>query len=334
MRYRAMSSHEFVEAKSLRKIIMMLFILRKKRKSFNKLLRVALILYASKVLECPSDLEPLERPIHMHITVGSFTSSNCKSFFRFNKEDLLEMIHELELPEWCYFSNRSKMRGEEVFLRGIYELVSGATKHIICETVFGREWSAQSRAFTYFINFMYERYKHLVINNLDWWYRNGFFKASSDAIQEKMLSNGYSRDAPFFYKIVFFIDCNCLPTSRVGGGPAEEGANAARWDESIQRAFYNGWKSIHGLKHQTVDNAYGVTVDICGPTSLRRNDLAVLRVSNINGRMAELQRDLEAPLQSQMFGDSIYLEQSHLKTYFHAADIEQRRWNSALKKFE
>eukprot|EP00595_Chromulina_sp_UTEXLB2642_P000132 CAMPEP_0196762352 /NCGR_PEP_ID=MMETSP1095-20130614/1764_1 /TAXON_ID=96789 ORGANISM="Chromulina nebulosa, Strain UTEXLB2642" /NCGR_SAMPLE_ID=MMETSP1095 /ASSEMBLY_ACC=CAM_ASM_000446 /LENGTH=86 /DNA_ID=CAMNT_0042113021 /DNA_START=319 /DNA_END=579 /DNA_ORIENTATION=- len=59
-----------------------------------------------------------------------------------------------------------------------------------------------------------------------------------------------------------FIDCNCLETSVPGGGPAELGANAARWEPDVQRSFYNGWKSIHGLKHQTVDCAMGLTVDI------------------------------------------------------------------------
>jgi hypothetical protein len=57
------------------------------------------------------------------------------------------------------------------------------------------------------------------------------------------------------------IDCNCEETSVPGGGPAESGANAARWDEDIQRAFYNGWKSIHGIKHQTVENASCLRID-------------------------------------------------------------------------
>ena len=48
-----------------------------------------------------------------------------------------------------------------------------------------------------------------------------------------------------------FIDCNRLETCVAGGGPAEQGANAARWNEDIQRSFYNGWKSINGMKHQT-----------------------------------------------------------------------------------
>jgi len=46
-----------------------------------------------------------------------------------------------------------------------------------------------------------------------------------------------------------FIDCNCLQIERVGGGPRQGGADANRWVSNVQRAFYNGWKSIHGLKH-------------------------------------------------------------------------------------
>lgn len=80
-----------------------------------------------------------------------------------------------------------------------------------------------------------------------------------------------------------------METDRPGGGPREAGANSVRWDTMMQRAFYNGWKSVHGLKHQTVDNALGFTVDMHGPTSLRRNDLTLLRESNIVDRLAAMQ---------------------------------------------
>ena len=51
--------------------------------------------------------------------------------------------------------------------------------------------------------------------------------------------------------------------------------------------IYNGWKSIHGLKHQTVDIAHGLTIDLHGPMSLRRNDLTLLRESDIVNRLRE-----------------------------------------------
>jgi hypothetical protein len=133
-------------------------------------------------------------------------------------------------------------------------------------------------------------------------------------------------------QVAFFIDCNCLSTSVVGGGPAEEGANSARWDDTIQRAFYNGWKSVHGLKHQTVDNAYGMTVDLFGPTSLRRNDLNLLRLSRINDRMAELQ--LDDLIQYIIMGDSAYKKRSHLTSYHGSVDniADYVNWNRAMKR--
>jgi hypothetical protein len=72
------------------------------------------------------------------------------------------------------------MRGEEVFLRGLYELVTAETKHNIAANIFGRDWSAQSRAFDY------DTFKHLVNDNLQWWHRNGFFEESAEAMARKM----------------------------------------------------------------------------------------------------------------------------------------------------
>ena len=58
--------------------------------------------------------------------------------FEFKKTDLLQFLPLLHLPDECIFDNRTKMAGQEVFLRGLYELVSGANKHEIAR-VFGRD---------------------------------------------------------------------------------------------------------------------------------------------------------------------------------------------------
>ena len=98
---------------------------------------------------------------------------------------------------------------------------------------------------------MYSNFKHLVMDNLQWWYRNGFFASPTEVIGRKM-ELGHAQKNMIWRP----------------GGPAEDGCNCAH---------YNGWKSLNGLKHQTVDSAYGFTVDLFGPTSLRRNDLTLLR---------------------------------------------------------
>jgi hypothetical protein len=73
-----------------------------------------------------------------------------------------KIIPLLKFPEKCILSNRSAMKEEEVFLRGLYELCSGENQEKISAHVFGREFSAQSRAFTYFIKHMYNNIEHLV----------------------------------------------------------------------------------------------------------------------------------------------------------------------------
>ena len=75
-----------------------------------------------------------------------------------------------------------------------------------------------------------------------------------------------------------------------------------------------------------VDNAFGITVDICGPTSLRRSDLHLLRDSAINDRLAHVQFGEE--LQYTIFGDSAYPELSHLGSY----QGRSRAYCSAMKK--
>jgi hypothetical protein len=238
--------------------------------------------------------------------------------------DLLQFNVEGETI-YFNFDNHESMSGVEIMLRGLYELVGGESKHKIARTVFGRDGSSQSRAFKFFIVHIHEKFLYLVRDNVTWWYECNFFATSAKAIGEKL---GMGTEN----LVSHFIDCNCLETERVGGGPTEGGANAARWDPNVQRAFYNGWKSMNGLKHQTVDDAFGFTIDCCGPASLRRNDLTLLRESDINSTFARIQ--LNSPTDYVIFGDSAYKRQSHLRSYFGPNENveDSARWNRRMKR--
>jgi hypothetical protein len=332
-RHEALTSHQQVEARELREAIMILSSAKKYHKikpgvqqKIEMVLTTLVKRYLGIVLAKEGEgWSILNVSKTRHRTIDSFDPSHCRMNFRFLKGDLHRLLLLLKIPEEIKFDNRSKQSGEEVMLRALFELTHGVQQEPHCSQLFGGVGSDQSRAFTWFIDYIFKTFKHLVQDNLHWWYENDFFRRSADAIGRKMGSTSQNL-------VAFFIDCNCMPTSVVGGGPAEEGANAARWDDCLQRAFYNGWKSVHGLKHQTVDNAYGMTVDMAGPTSLRRNDLWVLRISEIQERISELQEgDID---QFVIFGDSAYPRTSHLRSYFKAAEgvADFLRWNSAMKK--
>ena len=239
-------------------------------------------------------------------TVDSFTDSDCSINFRFLKEDLKHLIRLLKFPERVTFKYGHSFSGEEVFIRGLYEMVTADNQHRMCRNVFGGQQPQQSMCFNFFTDFIHDNWKHLVQDNLNWWYKTGWFARSANYIRLKMGTD--------FNNVAFFIDCNCLPTSVVGGGPTEDGANSARWDKLVQQSFYNEWKSIHGLKHQTVNNCLGMVVDIHGPTSLRLNDLNLLNKSEINDRMRDVQTAEEDDF--DIMGDSAYMEQSNIRSYY------------------
>lgn len=253
--------------------------------------------------------------------INSFSESECWNFFETRKTDLPRLLRVWRIPNKVVFDNRSSMPGEEVMLRALYELVSGEDQYNIAMNVFGRDQTAQSRAINWFINHMYESFQDLLTDNLDWWYRNGYFKISMEAIKAKFGGND-------LFSTFAFIDCNCLECARPGGGPSTSGPDADRWDPSIQKAFYNGWKSNFGLKHQTLDNALGMTMDLFGPWSLRKNDLYLLRESRLNRRIRDLQ--IDADFQYTIYGDSIYPRLSHLKSSWRMANMEE--WMRAENK--
>ena len=327
---------ELVQCEKLQKFLIVLAIhLRKCRlktdcdeKEVDHLLHLIRIGYVRYLHIMYHEEKLLSKPVRLDRSIDSFCESDCFIYFRFNKEHLHELRELLGFDGIAIFDNNESMNEEEVMLRGLYELVSGETQYKIARNVFGRDCSSQSRALLYFINVMIEKHVHLLKNNLQWWYDNGFFTRSAQAIGKMLRMD----DENHFNLVSHFIDCNCLETERVGGGPKEGGANAERWDPHMQRAFYNGWKSINGLKHQTVDDAYGFTVDCYGPTSLRRNDLVLLRNSDINDRFARLQ--LQSEDDYVIFGDSAYKRQSHIRSYFLAAEeVEQGQvYNRRMKK--
>jgi hypothetical protein len=67
------------------------------------------------------------------------------------------------------------------------------------------------------------------------------------------------------FRVFGFIDCSVIATCRPGGGPMEDGANAARWNNFIQMAWYNGWKKHHGIKYMSIELPIGFCMYLFGP---------------------------------------------------------------------
>ena len=55
--------------------------------------------------------------------------------------------------------NGISMPGEEILLRGLYELTSGEVQNRIAKE-FGRDWIAQSRVIKAFIDIIFDNFSH------------------------------------------------------------------------------------------------------------------------------------------------------------------------------
>lgn len=84
-----------------------------------------------------------------------------------------------------------------------------------------------------------------------------------------------------------------------------------------------------------MDNVYGMTVDLYGPLSLRRHDLVLVNGSEVNDRMAAVQEEEDEEDQCVIFGDSAYIQLSHIQTYIDDGYLIKKvrvtiEWNYGL----
>ena len=153
-RYKSLTSIEQVKLRVLKKCAMMLMAKFKREKDVIKKKKVK-----RKILLCINlslgiqigTYVPIDRPVRMIVSLENMTYMFSKEFLRFRKEDITNLYLLLRFPDKVRLENRSTMSGQYVFMRGLYELCTGAKKTIVSE-IFGRQPSDQSRVFNYLIN--------------------------------------------------------------------------------------------------------------------------------------------------------------------------------------
>ncbi|KAJ1409523.1 hypothetical protein B484DRAFT_403167, partial [Ochromonadaceae sp. CCMP2298] len=119
-RHLAITSHEQVSARKLKSLILTLMVLEKTAPSrrVTVALKIAIVRYLALVVE-PPQIDPYDLPTpRKHLMIDDFSHGDSNLFFRFKRGHLHKLCELLKMPEEVMFSNRAKMRGEEIFLRG------------------------------------------------------------------------------------------------------------------------------------------------------------------------------------------------------------------------
>jgi hypothetical protein len=199
----------------------------------------------------PRNLElRLPRILKRRRTIDSFRDDEIPIFFRFRtKEQLHRLMRGFRIPEIIRIPVTGNIYySEEFLLVSLYRLYRPTALSDGCfRMIFGLGYTAVSMVFNAFLDFMIDHWGYLLLDSMNFW--KPFLPDCAQAIRDKCVEKGcYFPDSrsPHGLRVAGFIDNTMNATCRPGGGPARDGINAPRNDPLIQRAWYNGWKKLHG----------------------------------------------------------------------------------------
>ena len=304
-RYRAVTALELARLKRCRLVVILGLDewIRTGRREISEFIFRILLVIRNQISR--SDFEDVPRPLRRTLLIENLSDSDAWNFTRFRKTELVRLLRSLQLPGSLSLENGTRVQSEELLIFGLMRLgCTCPTNHLVSneyrDAFFSRELSQCSRMFSKFLWLMTEKAAELLFGRLPWW--SGYFQQFSEAIRRKIRNQcgiEYSRN------IVGFIDCTINVIERVGAGPDNRLSENAN-DE--QRSYYSGYKKIHGLKFQSLDSPFGMTMDLRGPVSARRNDLYVFRISGITDRLRQISEEAGLPEEEffSIYGDAIY----------------------------
>lgn len=204
---------------------------------------ISIIVEHNNLIYEPANIQ-IPRNIRVTRTVDSYCESDIPNLFRFrNKQQLKDLIREINLPEMCRLNNGIIMYGEEMLLFTIRRLIFPNRLDDLCKE-FGSDNSRWSRVVNYVTTYLFNKFHHLLINSIQKWVN--MYPAFANSIKQYLLSkncNHLVNEAPIIFG---FVDCTIIGTCIPGGGPIKSGKNADRLLKKFIDSSYTGYKKLHG----------------------------------------------------------------------------------------
>ena len=229
-------------------------------------------------------------------TIDEISRSDCFAFFRIHPNQLRSLYRQWRIPDQFRSPNRHIFSGEECFIIFLYHIMNGTPFTNMARQEFGGD----PRYFTYMWNAMndhlYETFYHKISGtSLSQWVPhqvNHFRRLIHSALQDGAIErtrrddNGDVAEQEIIrldflletFRIIGFLDDTGIPTARPDRGDE---------DVDVQRAFYSGYFSSHGLKCQVVYFPNGM-IGSAFITEMRQNDNGVQNISGLNNYLLRL----------------------------------------------
>ena len=175
------------------------------------------------------------------------------------------------------------MTGEEIFISSMTKLAHETDNLLLCLNYFGRNSKRWSYAYPWFLKFIDQKFAHIIgfqglhrfVPHFPYFAQkiaeklNKLWKYVDPITGVETIVPGLGLN-PFLFRIFAFVDGLYFRSSVPGTGPCGDYEGAGRNIDAylIQRAFYTGYKKIHGLAIMSIMLPNGLHF-IYGPASAR-----------------------------------------------------------------
>ena len=284
--------------------------LRQKQKTFMLLL--SLIALAIFGLLPDSYEQPV--PDGTFDVMTSPLPDSPQRLFRFELPEIQEMHHELELPQRIVTPERDSIDGVTALSLVMYRLAFPRTYR---DTVplFRRSAPALARIFTHTCELIHGYWGHLL--EFDLQRIRPVLADFAEAIHEMCpVPNCFG-----------FIDATFRPRARPCPHPDTAAGMSAN---AVQRAYYSGYRHLHGEKFQSITYPNGLIGALHGPFAGRASDARILGDSMIGSHTPFMDA---AGNSYMLYGDLAYALTTWLWRPFTQLDLQDPVWGGLRLAF-
>ena len=242
--------------------------------------------------DCSNRKDPIHRQYH-RFDIGTLSEQEFLTHFRFQKQDMGQLMHALRLKKVYTGTNGIKWSGIEglcILLRRL------CYPNRLADLVplFGRHRTELSHIINQMCTEIFELHKHRLNTICHPWLN---YEQMAEAVHAKgaCLTNCWG-----------FLDGSQMRICRPGDG---------------QEAVYNGHKRQHSFKFQSLIVPSGIIVHFWGPFEGRRHDSALYFFSGLDQEISQV-CDRHGN-QMCIYGDSAYAARQYLLTPFKGSNLSQ-----------
>ena len=236
------------------------------------------------------------------------TDDECKTEFRFYKNDIYNLAYVLNLPDRivCYNGANVDMVGAlYIFLKRF----AYPCRYVDMTPRFGRREPQLCMISNAVMNELYQTWNRLLTDlNQDWLSPNHL---------EEFAAAVHNRGAALD-NCWGFIDGTVRPICRPGQN---------------QKCLYNSHKKVHAIKFQSIAAPSGLVANLFGPVEGKRHDSGMLARSGVLNQLQRFSLDTNGnPL--CIYGDPAYPLRLHLQGPFRGAELTpiQHAWNESMSE--